>query len=184
MRKIRQPLKSEPSHVSYMDFRQRLAAYMHQVWDSQAPLYVTRQGGRSVVVLSEEGFGGWVETVHLLRSPPMPTACWNRLRLPTPASSKRMVSSRRRNEGRLDRAGLARLSLLAAPRRRHVAEDQRPCRGYQRSPFRGFGKPEALKFALAGWWSRRITQEHRLVYRVSGKAGDRLLEIAQCRYHY
>jgi toxin YoeB len=54
----------------------------------------------------------------------------------------------------------------------------------QRTPFRGLGKPEALKFALSGWWSRRITQEHRLVYRVSGKSGDQVLEIAQCRYHY
>jgi toxin YoeB len=54
----------------------------------------------------------------------------------------------------------------------------------QRNPFRGLGKPEALKFALSGWWSRRITQEHRLVYRVSGKPGRQILEIAQCRYHY
>jgi len=54
----------------------------------------------------------------------------------------------------------------------------------QRNPFRGLGKPEALKFALSGWWSRRITQEHRLVYRVSGKRGEQILEIAQCRYHY
>jgi toxin YoeB len=54
----------------------------------------------------------------------------------------------------------------------------------QRNPFRGLGKPEALKFALSGWWSRRITQEHRLVYRISGRDSDRLLEIAQCRYHY
>lgn len=54
----------------------------------------------------------------------------------------------------------------------------------QRHPFRGLGKPEALKFALSGWWSRRITQEHRLVYRVSGKPGEQVLEIAQCRYHY
>jgi len=53
-----------------------------------------------------------------------------------------------------------------------------------RSPFRGLGKPEALKFALSGWWSRRITQEHRLVYRVSGRRGQPVLEIAQCRYHY
>lgn len=54
----------------------------------------------------------------------------------------------------------------------------------QRNPFRGLGKPEALKFALSVWWSRRITQEHRLVYRVSGKPGKQVLEIAQCRYHY
>lgn len=54
----------------------------------------------------------------------------------------------------------------------------------ERTPFRGLGKPEALKFALSGWWSRRITQEHRLVYRVSGKPGEQVLEIAQCRHHY
>jgi toxin YoeB len=50
----------------------------------------------------------------------------------------------------------------------------------QREPFTGIGKPEPLKHALAGFWSRRITDEHRLVYRVDG---DSLL-IAQLRYHY
>jgi toxin YoeB len=49
-----------------------------------------------------------------------------------------------------------------------------------RNPFQGTGKPEPLRGALSGWWSRRLTQEHRLVYRVEG---DDLL-IAQCRYHY
>ena len=50
----------------------------------------------------------------------------------------------------------------------------------QRSPFDGIGKPEPLKYGLAGAWSRRITDEHRLVYRVV--AGD--LQIIQARYHY
>jgi toxin YoeB len=54
----------------------------------------------------------------------------------------------------------------------------------QRNPFTGLGKPEPLKYALQGWWSRRITREHRLVYRVSGKGAARQLEIASCRYHY
>lgn len=49
-----------------------------------------------------------------------------------------------------------------------------------RSPFRGSGKPEPLKHVLAGYWSRRINDEHRLVYKVEG---DDLL-IAQARYHY
>lgn len=49
-----------------------------------------------------------------------------------------------------------------------------------RTPTTGTGKPEALKHQLAGWWSRRIDEEHRLVYRV---IEDRL-EIAQCRNHY
>jgi len=54
----------------------------------------------------------------------------------------------------------------------------------RRSPFRGLGKPEPLKGALQGWWSRRITGEHRLVYRVTGQGDGQTLEIAQCRYHY
>ena len=48
------------------------------------------------------------------------------------------------------------------------------------SPFTGIGKPEPLKFALAGCWSRRITQEHLLVYRVS----DTRIDFLQARYHY
>lgn len=54
----------------------------------------------------------------------------------------------------------------------------------RRTPFKGTGKPEPLKGDLAGWWSRRITQADRLVYRVSGKSPDQQLEIAQCRFHY
>ena len=53
-----------------------------------------------------------------------------------------------------------------------------------RDPFRGLGKPEPLKHALQGWWSRRITGEHRLVYRVTGKGAAQQIEIVQCRYHY
>ena len=53
-----------------------------------------------------------------------------------------------------------------------------------RDPFRGTGKPEALKQNLSGWWSRRITGEHRLVYRVTAKDEAQALEVAQCRYHY
>lgn len=70
-----------------------------------------------------------------------------------------------------DREILARINALI--------EDAR------RQPFRGLGKPEPLRGQLAGWWSRRITGEHRLVYRVAGTVGiDQRIEIAQCRYHY
>ena len=49
-----------------------------------------------------------------------------------------------------------------------------------RDPYRGIGKPEPLKHALQGYWSRRITGEHRIVYRVSGHD----VRIAQLRHHY
>lgn len=54
----------------------------------------------------------------------------------------------------------------------------------RRDPWRGIGKPEPLGGNLSGWWSRRISQEHRLVYRVTGKGDAQALEIAQCRFHY
>ena len=44
--------------------------------------------------------------------------------------------------------------------------------------------PEPLKGNWAGWWSRRITLEHRLVYQVTGEGDEETLFIAQCRYHY
>jgi toxin YoeB len=50
----------------------------------------------------------------------------------------------------------------------------------QREPFEGIGEPEPLKYNWSGYWSRRITIEHRLVYKVV----DSTLLIAQCRYHY
>jgi toxin YoeB len=49
-----------------------------------------------------------------------------------------------------------------------------------RNPFEGIGKPEPLKYALSGYWSRRITDEHRFVYKVSEDS----VHIAQLRYHY
>lgn len=54
----------------------------------------------------------------------------------------------------------------------------------KRTPFKGTGKPEPLKGDLTGWWSRRISREDRMVYRVSGTADSQSLEIAQLRFHY
>ncbi|MEQ9422896.1 MAG: Txe/YoeB family addiction module toxin [Cyclobacteriaceae bacterium] len=53
-------------------------------------------------------------------------------------------------------------------------------KGVIRNPFDGIGSPEPLKHHLSGYWSRRITLEHRLVYRV----GKNQIRIIQCRYHY
>jgi len=64
--------------------------------------------------------------------------------------------------------------------RRMVERINRLIRETEREPFAGIGKPEPLKHALAGYWSRRISDEHRMVYRIEGDA----LCIAQLRYHY
>lgn len=64
--------------------------------------------------------------------------------------------------------------------RRMLERVNKLIREVQREPFSGVGKPEPLKHALAGFWSRRINDEHRMVYRVQ----DDVLMIAQLRYHY
>ncbi|POF42750.1 toxin YoeB [Pseudomonas laurylsulfativorans] len=65
-----------------------------------------------------------------------------------------------------DKAGLKRINLLI--------------KAIQREPFDGLGKPEPLKHNLSGFWSRRITAEHRLVYAVE----DGEIRVVMCRYHY
>ena len=64
--------------------------------------------------------------------------------------------------------------------KRMVERINKLIRETHREPFAGVGKPEALKHALSGYWSRRITDEHRMVYRIEGTA----LLIAQLRFHY
>jgi len=55
----------------------------------------------------------------------------------------------------------------------------------RKQPFQGIGKPEPLKHALKGYWSRRISGEHRIVYHISGTKGkDQTCTIIQCRFHY
>lgn len=65
-----------------------------------------------------------------------------------------------------DKAGLKRINSLI--------------KEIKRAPFEGIGNPEPLKHNLSGFWSRRITQEHRIVYAIEGDD----LQIVQCRYHY
>lgn len=55
----------------------------------------------------------------------------------------------------------------------------------KQNPFKGIGKPEPLKYGLRGLWSRRINQEHRLVYEILGKKNvNQICTILQCRFHY
>ena len=64
--------------------------------------------------------------------------------------------------------------------RKMVARIDKLAQEIRREPYSGIGKPEPLKHALSGWWSRRITDEHRMVYRIED---DELL-LAQLRYRY
>jgi toxin YoeB len=68
-------------------------------------------------------------------------------------------------------------------RKHHIATAKRIkalIESIQKDPFKGIGKPEPLRFSLAGSWSRRISKEHRLVYQVSKTN----ITIISCKYHY
>lgn len=78
------------SHVSYTELRTNLAKYMEEVCDNRAPLHITRQNARTVVMVSEEEYEGMIETLHLLRSP----ANAERLHRSIKASSARKLTER------------------------------------------------------------------------------------------
>src|SRR3546814_4675422 len=103
-----------------------------------------------------------------------PTAC----RRPWPiANGDGDRSASWTSEARLSRTGLGRLSILAGDRPEAARSPERFDPG--EPPDAGTGKPAPLRGPLSGWWSRRLTKEHRLVYRPTEDA----LLIAQCRYH-
>ncbi|MCB1044732.1 MAG: Txe/YoeB family addiction module toxin [Acidobacteria bacterium] len=64
--------------------------------------------------------------------------------------------------------------------RKKIGRINKLIKAIQRTPFQGLGGPEPLKHDLAGYWSRRIDREHRLIFKVDG---DNIF-IIQCRYHY
>ncbi|HXA26578.1 MAG TPA: type II toxin-antitoxin system prevent-host-death family antitoxin [Acetobacteraceae bacterium] len=85
------------SHITYSELRQNLARYLDEAVESRAPIVVTRQGGKgNVVMLSEDEFAGWQETVHLLSNP---------------ANAERLLRSVRAAD-----AGAARERRLAKPK--------------------------------------------------------------------
>ena len=57
-------------------------------------------------------------------------------------------------------------------------------RDVERNGSEGIGKPESLRGDLSGWWSRRITGDHRIVYRTRGAGEEQRIKIVACRYHY
>lgn len=79
-----------------------------------------------------------------------------------------------------DEAAFEDLAWWVEQDRRQALRVLRLIREVQRDPFTGAGKPEPLRHALKGCWSRRIDQEHRLVYEVS----ESKIRILACRYHY
>jgi toxin YoeB len=65
-----------------------------------------------------------------------------------------------------------------------VARINELLRDVLRNPFQGIGRPEPLRNEMSGWWSRRIDQAHRLIYRVTGTGETKAIEVTACRFHY
>ncbi len=79
-----------------------------------------------------------------------------------------------------DEAAFEDLAFWVGKDRKKAQRIMKLIRESARSPFKGIGKPEPLRHNLAGYWSRRIDNEHRLVYRYN----DGVLHVLSCRYHY
>lgn len=79
-----------------------------------------------------------------------------------------------------DQAGFEDLAWWIEKNRKTAQKIVKLIKEVQRNPFEGTGKPEPLKHQLTGCWSRRIDQEHRLVYQII----DEKIRILACRYHY
>ncbi len=115
------------------------------------------------------------ETMHLLRSPAnaAPSAQINRH-----CRCRKIESAGPVAEVNLFWTDIAweDLPLLAGERSKLVEKINALLKDLRRTPFQGLGKPEPLRGSLTGWWSRRITGDHRLIYRVRGKGCEQLVE--------
>lgn len=167
--------------MSYTESRARYAEVLDRVTNDREEVVVTRSGHEPVVIVALDEYESLRETAHLMRSPAKPVGSstpWNGSR---PVTADRTTSSRptdvllvwdeNARDDHLwwqtqDRRTLKRINALL--------------RDIQRNGNEGIGKPEALRHDFAGYWSRRITDEHRLVYKLT----DDEVRIAACRYHY
>ena len=157
--------------TTYTQALANFAALCDEVTANGEVVIIHRRGAEDVALISATEFTRLMETAHLLRSPK------NAERLLTGLARARRRTGSPQSVEELRREDL----------RYWVATDRRVASrvldlgaAILREPFRGIGKPEPLKHLGAGVWSRRLTQEHRLVYLVS----DDRMDFLQTRYHY
>ena len=154
--------------ITYSEARQNLAETMNRVCDHHEPVIITRQKSPSVVMMSLEDYNSIMETAYLLRSPA------NAVRLREAIQAA--------DTGKAIPHELEDYLYWQHTDKRTVKRINELLRDAMRNPFEGMGKPEPLRFDLAGCWSRRINQEDRLVYKVDERSEG--LIVLQCRYHY
>ncbi len=158
-------------HVSYTELRQNLKKHLDKVCDDRAPLVVTRRNGDAVVVLSlAEYEASRGDVASAKRS--------------SECGASAEIDGASANAGELCRIRPDRMNVLFTraagvdylggkmATKKWSDRINRLISEIQRAPFSGIGKPEPLRGDLTGWWSRRITGEHRFVYRIVGSASE------------
>jgi toxin YoeB len=169
-------------HITATELTRRLDEYVERVASGHDELVITREDRPAVVMLRLADYESLKETLHLLSS----RTNAERLRrsiVELDAGAEPNARCSKNEADLLDRC-VDGLPQLAANRSRHPQADQCFVREISRDPFRGTRKPEPLRGELSRWWPRRVTGEHRLVYRVTGTGEAQSLEIASCSHHY
>ncbi len=144
---------------------------------------------RHTVLMSADDYDSWQETVYLLRSPENARRLMEAVaRDKAGAFRARHVDQRAAGDGRrrgvrsvhFDSGAWEDFPFWLASDRKTARRIVRLIAEIQRDPFSGIGKPEPLKGELSGYWSRRVDDQHRLVYR----ADDNEIKVLKARYHY
>ena len=161
--------------ITASEARKNLFPLLEQVNDDRTPIEITSKKGNAVLLGQAEYDALWRRRTSCAPRP-TPGACsraWTR-------HGGANVWSALCCEAGLHSTRVGGLPALAGRGSAGAPTDQRLLEDCLRDPFDGIGKPEQLRHALAGAWSRRITEEHRLVYLVDGEN----LIVLQVRYHY
>lgn len=170
--------------MSYTETRARFAEVLDTVIQDSEEVVITRAGVEATVLVSLSEYQSLKETDYLLRNPA------NAERLLRAAAQSRMGGDVRHTvlevKDAKDRPGWAGSAWddylwWHAHDRRILGRINLLVEHIRRSASEGIGSPEALRHQLSGFWSRRINDEHRLIYRIGSKG---LLHIVSVRYHY
>ena len=150
--------------ANYSELRNNLKAYLDGVINDSEPLLVHRAGNESVVVISLEEYNSIKETEYIMKSPAMMDIIRKGEREIKNGEGKNREYWKRTGNKVIMNKITALLKDIAA------------------HPYTGIGKPEPLKYELAGYWSRRINAEHRIIYSVHDNIVT--VYVLSMRYHY
>ena len=166
--------------ISASEARRTLFPLIEQVNDDRTAVEIVSRRGNAVLMSADE-YAAWQETAYLFRSPANARRLLDAYERAREDGPRNTISSGR-TEVRLawDPSAREDYTYWQAADRRVLKRVNALIDACLRDPFGGIGKPEQLRYGAPGAWSRRITEEHRLVYLVDGDD----LVILQARYHY